>query len=197
MAQAPKRDQILEAASKLFMQNGFQAVSMDQIAASVPVSKPTLYSHFKDKRELFAAVVAARCERAMTSIRAEMAKGLEAEESLQNFAHHFLDLLHAKQALQLHRVMVAESEGFPEMAYMFYETGPLKMQDLLKGYLENLHAQGVLNIPDASISADIFLGMIKGRTHLKALLGIDNFSEEERNNLVKTAVSIFMNGQKS
>ena len=54
-----KRAAILEAAKQLFLEQGYQGVSMDQIAATAGVSKLTVYSHFGDKETLFAATITA------------------------------------------------------------------------------------------------------------------------------------------
>src|SRR5690606_22208157 len=47
-----KRAAILQAAERMFLQHGFEGVSMDQIAAAAGVSKLTVYSHFGDKDAL-------------------------------------------------------------------------------------------------------------------------------------------------
>ena len=54
---ADSRAAILEAAKLLFMQEGFRGISMRQIAEAVGVTKAALYYHFKDKEELFVAIV--------------------------------------------------------------------------------------------------------------------------------------------
>jgi AcrR family transcriptional regulator len=51
------RAAILDAAKLLFMQEGFRGISMRQIAEAVGVTKAALYYHFKDKEELFVAIV--------------------------------------------------------------------------------------------------------------------------------------------
>lgn len=51
------RAAILEAAKHLFMQDGFRGISMRQIAEAVGVTKAALYYHFRDKEELFVAIV--------------------------------------------------------------------------------------------------------------------------------------------
>lgn len=51
------RAAILEAAKQLFMQDGFRGISMRQIAEAVGVTKAALYYHFRDKEELFVAIV--------------------------------------------------------------------------------------------------------------------------------------------
>lgn len=193
--QPSKREEILETAGRLFIESGFQAVSMDQIAVAVPVSKPTLYAHFKDKRELFAAVVAARCEAFLSAIKPAMIDAEHPEPGLRAFAHQFLELLLTRPALQLHRTMVAESESFPDMARMFYETGPKRMHRLLADYLAVVDREAALNIPDPDLSADIFIGMIKGRMHLRCLIGLESDPDKgARDKLVDAAVSIFIAG---
>ena len=54
---ADSRAAILDAAKLLFMQEGFRGISMRQIAEAVGVTKAALYYHFKDKEELFVAIV--------------------------------------------------------------------------------------------------------------------------------------------
>ena len=54
---ARKRATILSAGRALFLSNGYQGTSVDQIAASAEVSKQTVYKHFGDKQELLLAIV--------------------------------------------------------------------------------------------------------------------------------------------
>lgn len=197
MVQASKREKILETAGNLFIKHGFQAVSMEQIALTVPVSKPTLYAHFKDKRDLFSAVVAARCDRALLTLKEGIENDVSLEEGLHAFGHHFLDMLLAPSSLQLHRVMVAESESFPEMAQMFYETGPKKMHALLKDFLVGARKNKNIVIADPDMSADIFISMLKGRTHLKCLLGFEKSVKVDKDTIVQSAVHIFLNGHRA
>lgn len=180
------------------MEQGFQAVSVDQIVAAVPVSKPTLYSHFEDKRDLFAAVINERCSRVVATIEDGIAHSAAPEEGLTAFGGQLLDLILSPQSIQFHRVMVGESVNFPEMAQLFYETGPQRMHKLLEEYLHLNHTQGKLNIPDPAISASMFLGMLKGPTHLQCILGLirKEISAAERKKIVKSAVDIFINGHK-
>src|ERR1700691_1816365 len=55
---ARKRRAILGAATTLFLRDGYQATSMDQIAAAAAVSKQTVYKQFADKQSLFREIVA-------------------------------------------------------------------------------------------------------------------------------------------
>src|SRR2546425_11997665 len=54
---ARKRRTIMEAATTLFLRNGYQGTSMDEIAAAAAVSKQTVYKNFADKEQLFSEIV--------------------------------------------------------------------------------------------------------------------------------------------
>jgi len=60
-ARSPKAEQVLEAASSIFCEQGYGSASMDAIARQAGVSKATLYAHFAGKDQLFAAIVGAAC----------------------------------------------------------------------------------------------------------------------------------------
>jgi AcrR family transcriptional regulator len=51
------REKILSTATSLFIQHGYHGLAMRQIAEALNVSKPALYYHFKDKEELFLAIL--------------------------------------------------------------------------------------------------------------------------------------------
>lgn len=200
MSQPSKRQQILDTAGFLFMQNGFQSVTVDQIAAAVPVSKPTLYAHFKDKQDLFFTVIKERCELALQSLKAGINEGLSVEESLEAFGMQFLSMLLSKEALQFHRLIISESDSFPEMVQMFYESGPKPMHAVLEDYFKHLNRSKELKIADPAMASEIFISMIKSGTHFKCLLGIADcgeIHETDRLRLVKTVVKIFIHGQKT
>lgn len=195
MAQISKRDEILETAGKMFICDGYQCVSMDRLAAAIPVSKPTLYAHFADKRDLFTAVVRERCAIALASMKAGIVPGRPVAENLEAFATQFLTLLLSKEALQFHRMIVGESEKFPDMAEMFFETGPKQTLKVLTTYFKSLEKDGTLRFQDPAYSAAAFISMIKGYTHLSCLLGIEkNVSTKRRQTMIRKAVHIFLHG---
>ncbi len=59
--EAEARDvRLLDVATRLFMERGFDGTSIDAVAEAAGVSKPTVYAHYHDKRDLFAAVLRGR-----------------------------------------------------------------------------------------------------------------------------------------
>jgi AcrR family transcriptional regulator len=63
------RGQILDRAYRLFRQRGYSRVSMDEIAAAIPITKRSLYYHFRSKDELLASVLQVQAELALAAFR--------------------------------------------------------------------------------------------------------------------------------
>src|SRR6478735_8059327 len=95
---------ILETAKRLFLSQGYEGVSMDQIAAEAGVSKLTVYSHFGDKEALFAAAVRAKCEEMLPDdLFTQELKG-PLRTQLKAIASGFFALISSDEALSTHRM---------------------------------------------------------------------------------------------
>ncbi|HMK85536.1 MAG TPA: TetR/AcrR family transcriptional regulator [Steroidobacteraceae bacterium] len=110
------RGRILEAATELFLKEGYGATSIGAVAASARVSKRTLYDRFDDKAVLFAAVVHAIIERIRPPPEVPLIEGATLEDILCRIAHMILHAALSPQGLALYRLVAAESARFPELA---------------------------------------------------------------------------------
>ncbi len=190
-----KRARILEVATQMFMCQGFSAVSMDAIAEAAPVSKPTLYNHFTDKKSLYAAVVQNRCQKVFDELEHGLSGERSVEDTLSAIARQYLSLVFAPEAINMHRLSLGESVSFPELGKLFYESGPKRSVAILARYFDMLHEQGILHVPQPELSASLFLSMLKGYSHLELMLGIrKRVNEAERENIVKYVVEVFIHG---
>ena len=57
LPRAQRRDQLLEHAKTVFAESGFQGASMNDVAEAAGVTKPVLYQHFENKRDLYQVVL--------------------------------------------------------------------------------------------------------------------------------------------
>ena len=191
----PKRQAILDAAKRAFIDHGYSGASMEAIAEAAPVSKPTLYNHFKGKQELFGAVIAGQCEallNALSGVRAELSDPVA---GLKTFAGAFVDLVFADESIQLYRLIIAEQQNFPELGELVYRSGPEPVLRHLSAYLAELHAQAILSINDIETSSRLFLNMLGGDQHFRCLLGLQTgLSPEEKRHLIDSTVSLFIKG---
>src|SRR5215217_4650027 len=121
---SPKPRAILDAAGKLFLAQGFAAVSMDAVAREAGVSKATLYAHFPGKDALFAAMVAERCDRMASEASALAGHGGGTEAALRRLCRTVLGFLVAPSTIAIHRIVQAEAVRAPGLAEAFYAAGP-------------------------------------------------------------------------
>src|ERR1700743_2647952 len=120
-----KTEKILEAASELFLEQGYGAVSMDQIARAAGVSKATVYAHFESKENLFAAIIQNGCTTYAVGIVPAIAELDDMREALTRMARSIENFLLAPKTLGIYRVIIAEGPRFPELAEAFVQNGPL------------------------------------------------------------------------
>jgi len=186
-----KREAILEAARKVFLDIGFGATSMDAIAVAAKVSKQTVYNHFGSKEELFAAMVRSACDRMLTVFE-EAAKSGKPEVTLRAIARQIVSKVLDRDRQSLYRILMAEGQRFPELGQIFYECGPQVTRKYLADYFAEQNARGTMHVANPAITADQFFGVLSG-CQLKTQLGIEPApSPEFLDMYVDNAVSLMM-----
>ncbi len=163
---------IVEAAARVFLDQGYGAASMDAIAVGAGVSKQTVYSHFGAKDALFGAVVEGKCNELLAPVSLPPVSGQDHGEALKEIAKRFLDTVLASPSMALFRVVVAESSRFPELAEIFYRAGPAVAIANLAAYLGEMDEAGALKVADAASSARLFFAMLRGDLYLRRLLNL-------------------------
>ena len=124
-----KFDQVLDGARDVFLRDGFEGASVDDIARRAGVSKATLYSYFPDKRLLFSEVARVECNRQAQAALAGMPKDAPVELVLREAADRIVRFFLSDFGQQMYRICVAESDRFPEIGRRFYESGPAMMRE--------------------------------------------------------------------
>ncbi len=156
---ARKRRAIIEAATTVFLSNGYLGTTMEEIAALARVSKQTLYKHFADKERLFSEIVTAKVDGIADPNTDEVLKLGETgdlERDLRRFARGQLRAVMDPRLLRLRRLVIAESGRFPHLGRLFYERGPGRTIDALATTFERLASRGVLELHDPALAAAHF-----------------------------------------
>jgi AcrR family transcriptional regulator len=188
-----RRAQILDAAFREFSAKGFKGATIKSIAGAAGLQSPALiYWYFPDKEALFREVLGSK----IPVVRAVAEPGglmdLPPEEVLPRlgrayFAFEKID----KRVLKL---VIGEAIRRPEVADMFVRSGPGRVLDFLKLYLEHQIELGRLRPHDVRSGARSFIGMLMpqlaGRLFLPALVE-DGLTDEEH---LEAAVDIFLSG---
>lgn len=188
-----KFDQVLAGARAVFMADGFEGASVDDIARAAGVSKATLYSYFPDKRLLFTEVAHSECARMAASTMAQIDDSRPPRQVLTMVARQLVAFMLSDFAQQVFRICVAERDRFPELGRAFYASGPEMGRQRLGEYLTCAVGRGELAIADVAMAADQFSELCKARLWTRAVFGIQTrFTPEEIDEVATHAVDMFL-----
>ncbi len=166
-----KRAAILEAAKELFIEQGFNGISMDGIAAAAGVSKLTVYSHFGDKETLFSEAIQAKCvEMLPDELFVTDCEG-PLRDQLLGIAEAFFTLVSSDAAIATQRTMMT-AETDDRIRQMFWQAGPARTEAALADFLAARVARGELLIGDLQLAARQFFCLVKGELHAHMMCGL-------------------------
>ena len=166
-----KRAAILESAKRLFVEQGYDGVSMDQIAAAAGVSKLTVYSHFGDKDALFAAAARAYCDQRLPSELFDANPDVPLRERLSEIAQAFYAMVSSPEAVAGHRILCTPQMADSPVPAMFWEAGPKRVQSEFAQLLQRRIEAGELEIDDVALAASQFFTLLKGDAHAQLVMG--------------------------
>ncbi len=188
-----RRAQILATAGRMFLDRGYDPVSVDEIIRAVGGSKTNLYRHFGDKEGLFVHVVEDLCDGFLNALETTDVEGLDVAGGLRVLARRLLGILLEDRHIGFQRLVIAESARFPDMARAWFASGPERAREIIAAWLERHRAAGQLQVPDPLRFAARFHDMAVTNLLYLALLGARP-SEEEIAKTVDEAVAIFLHG---
>lgn len=152
-----KRRQIVDGARSVFLAQGFDAASMADIAKAAGVSKGTLYVYFRDKDELFGAIVHGECAMQAEGVFEFDHDDHDVEAVLLRHGQAFVRNISDPGRLSSLRTVIAVAERMPDLGRKVYETGPAVATAKLAAYLRAQVDAGVLAIEDYEVAAAQFI----------------------------------------
>ena len=188
-----KYDEVLAGARHVFLRDGFDGASVDDIARAAGVSKATLYSYFSDKRLLFLEIaraeIATLTDRAMTDIDRMAPPSQVLMQAGQTIMGFSLSVV----GLGIVRLCITEGERFPELAQAFYEAGPQATRAALCDYFAEAEARGELRIDDQELAADQFVELCRADLQLRLLMRVPPLpGPEDIDRVLGGAVEMFL-----
>ena len=187
-----KRAAILDAARRLFTTQGFDGVSMDQIAAEAGVSKLTVYSHFGDKETLFAAVVKSYCEQQLPDSLFAAHPEVPLRERLLQVARAFFAMVSAPEAVAGHRILCTPQIADSPLPRLFWDAGPRRVQDAFAELLRRRVAGGELAIDDVPRASAQFFTLLKGEPHAQLVFGCGQACNADTEAHLAATVDLFL-----
>lgn len=196
IAEPERRQRVLDAAESVFLESGYGAASMDDIARRAGMSKKTLYQVFETKESLFAAVIAARRAILDAMISSEEFHGhASPEKVLRSYLGKLARFVLAPRQAALYRLVIAESLRTPELAHAFYREGPCKGRLVLERWLCAQHEQGMLHVPDPERDAAMLCSMVISELQMRFLIGELRAPDDALiDTTVDRAVELFLHG---
>ncbi|WP_262690983.1 TetR/AcrR family transcriptional regulator [Kordiimonas aestuarii] len=188
-----KNSAIIDAASVLFLENGFDGTSMDEVAKRAGVSKQTVYSHFSSKEQLFSEAIHITIAKYFPDAALEMVEIHTLESDLVAVAETYARLLLSDQAIAMHRVLVAAAGKGPELAQIFWQAGPQEMNEKLEEFIGTWANKGELKIDNLEKASGQLITLLKGKLHFMREIGMaDSVTEAEVKEQAADAVACFL-----
>lgn len=184
-----KRQAVIGAAERAFLDQGYAATSMDAIAAAAGVSKRTVYNHFPSKTELFQAVVARLYGEMTDSERNRLPEDEPPATVLPRYARQVVAHLRRPEIQGLFRLIIAERGRFPELGIALFLQGKGPLFTVLENYLQAQTRLGTLAVPDPWLATTQFLGAVKEGLIWPAMLGLTVGDDQQ---VIDGAVSGFL-----
>jgi TetR/AcrR family transcriptional regulator, mexJK operon transcriptional repressor len=193
---AGKRRAIVEAATQVFLRDGYRGTSMDEIAARAAVSKQTVYKHFADKQRLFTEIILAavgRVDERFQTVAHGLQDGDDLEQDLREFAHRCVVSLLDPEVMRLRRLVIAEADRFPELGRTWFEQGfEAGLATMASGF-EQLARRGRLRLDDPRTAASHFAGLILWVPLNQAMFhGDQRIAEADLERRVDDGVRVFL-----
>ena len=188
-------DRLLEAANQFFMEKGFEATSMGEIAKHAHASKETFYRHFPTKEELFQAALLRRAEQIATEFGSVLLSQAPPEIALAKFGQVVLERLLTPEAMSFRRVMMMESVRFPELHKSLHARGPARVNTALAHYLEDQVSKGRLRQMNSTIAARQFFDLVAAEMTMEASVpSMPKPTTSEMRQRVNEALDCFLHG---
>jgi TetR/AcrR family transcriptional regulator of autoinduction and epiphytic fitness len=185
--------ELLDIATEVFMEHGFEGASTNEIAKRANCSKTTLYCRFPTKQALFIAVLERRMEATFKELESTLPDDGPLEETLMEFGSRVLRIALSDEKICIQRVVSMEAERFPELAARYFELGPDRGQKRLSRYLREQIKRGRLINDDPHMMAEHLISLITGGPVTWKVLGLrnDSGSKNQRKRL-QAALRVFL-----
>jgi len=191
-----KRNAIIEAAGKVFLESGYAESSMNRVADKAGVSIKTVYRHFENKDDLFVAVIKVACitfseedqdlNQEPSWFKDPPTKALTT--SAKAYMKHILD----KDHIALFRVINRDSHKFPELGQKYHQEVVQPRNLRLVSYLNKWKKDARWKLADPELAANTFAALLRGQIFENILLGLNPPNETEFNNHLNKSVEMIL-----
>jgi AcrR family transcriptional regulator len=188
---------LLKAAAERFLDQGYEAVSIDSLIQQVGGSKRNVYDHFKGKDGLFIKIMTDLCDEITAPLESLELSGVEPEVALRTFSEEVLRMALKPRTLALHRLMISEASRFPDLSRAIWRAGhETACKALEKWISDQQRSEKLTSKRSPEFLSAQFISMLIGYAQLKALLNPKDskLSKKETADFISDTVEGFLFG---
>jgi TetR/AcrR family transcriptional regulator, mexJK operon transcriptional repressor len=194
--ESARTEALINAATRVFLREGYGLASIDKVASEAGVSTRTIYERYKNKADLLGAVITRLVNRDMTTVlaTAELDR-LIPKDALTAIAQTLMRWARDPESAALFRIVATEALRFPELAAKMRESGKVRWEGAVANYFRGQVERGTLNLACPDRAATLFLQMICAELHECALFGsADAMAQIDFTPHLTHAIDIFLYG---
>lgn len=165
------RDLLVQAAADAFTAGGYAGTCMGTVAQNAGISTKTMYRLIPTKAELFSAVIGRQISQFMLKTDDSALAELPLEVALEQILGAYGNLTLNEETIALFRLVIGESERFPEVAAVFYETAITRVGEVMEDWVRRQVALGRIDVEDPTIATSMLRGMLIMDVQRAAMLG--------------------------
>ena len=194
--ESARTEALINAATRVFLREGYGLASIDKVASEAGVSTRTIYERYKNKADLLGAVITRLVNRDMTTVlaTAELDR-LDPKDALTTIAQTMMRRARDPESAALFRIVATEAVRFPELAAKMRESGKVRWEGAVANYFRGQVERGTLKLACPDRAATLFLQMICAELHDCALFGrADAMAQIDFTPHLTHAIDIFLYG---
>lgn len=191
---ARRRRQLMETAIELFLEHGYEGVSLEMIARRARAAVRTVYVQFGGKAGLFSQAMVHERQRLQGKAPALEADWRPMPEVLTDFGRRFHTRAVTPRATALLRVVIAEAGGHPGLAQAYFNAGPAAMRSALTRYFSRPDIRAKLRA-DLSVEQVVIylLSCLRGDQFARFALGMPRAAaSNEHERQVEQGIALFL-----
>jgi AcrR family transcriptional regulator len=157
---------LMNAATRVFLREGYGNASIDKVASEAGVSTRTIYERFKNKADLLACVVTRLVDRDLaTAFATQDLERLDPRAALTAIGRTICGRASDSESMALFRIVATEAQRFPELAEKMRDGTKRRLENAIANYLRGQIRREMLVLSDPDRAAALFLHMICAEMH--------------------------------
>lgn len=188
-----RRRKIVQAAMDVFSRSGFSGATTRKIAEKAGISEAMIYSHFKDKEDLYSAIIDQKMQESEPLYYPlDAMRKKDDERVFQTIVSNFIQK-YSDDTTFLRLLLFSALEGH-ELAGMFVAGPVRRFFEFLAQYVRERIDDGALKPVNPEIASRCLVGMVNYFILLKKIFGDETLESIELDEAIETMISIFCRG---